>query len=135
MRADIQIISPYHSSLALNRGGLPEGSSCRHSDPIRYFVSGASHPVISATVARPRRDQQEHTGYSTDKLTNCKYTQLRDIVSQLTPAITRRQGMMDWPSAYSQTPNKVEVLEQPRAPACRRAWLYWVLWYQHLHKL
>ena len=64
MRTDVQLISPYHSSLALNRGGFPEGSSCYHSDPIRYVVRGASHPVISATVARPRRDQQEHAGYS-----------------------------------------------------------------------
>jgi hypothetical protein len=88
MRADVQMSSPYHSSLLLNRGGFPEGSACHHFDPIRYVVRGASHPVISATVARPRRDQQEHTGYSTGKLTNCKYTQLRDIVSQLTPELT-----------------------------------------------
>ena len=29
---------------------------CHHFDLIRYVVSGASHPVISATVARPPRD-------------------------------------------------------------------------------
>ena len=84
MRADILLISPYHSSLALNRGGLPEGSSCHHSDPIRYVVRGASHPVISATVARPHRDQQEHAGYSPEGITLCNYTQLCDFVSQLT---------------------------------------------------
>ncbi|MFX0200481.1 MAG: hypothetical protein ACFFCW_30555, partial [Candidatus Hodarchaeota archaeon] len=54
MRTDIHMCSPEYSSLALNRGGVPEGSSCRHSDPIRYVVRGASHPVISATAARPR---------------------------------------------------------------------------------
>ncbi len=89
MRADIQISSPYHSSLALNRGGFPEGSACHHFDPIRYVVRGASHPVISATVARPRRDQQEHAGCSTFSITACKYTQLRDIVSRLTLRVSR----------------------------------------------
>jgi hypothetical protein len=34
---------------------LPEGLSCRHSNPIRYIVSEASHPVISATAARSPR--------------------------------------------------------------------------------
>jgi hypothetical protein len=43
--------------LALNGGGFPEGFSCHHSNPIRYIVRGASHPVICATVARPRRDR------------------------------------------------------------------------------
>jgi len=71
MRADIQLLSPYHPSLALNRGDLPEGSSCHHSDPIRYIVRGASHPVISATAARPRRDRQEHAGYSSGGITTC----------------------------------------------------------------
>ena len=71
MRADIQLISPYHSSLALNRGGFPEGSACHHFDPIRYVVREASHPVISATAARPRRDRQEHAGYSPGGLTAC----------------------------------------------------------------
>jgi hypothetical protein len=68
MRTDVHMCSPYHSSLALHRGGVPEGSSCRHSDPIRYVVRGASHPVISATAARPRRDRQEHAEYY---LTTC----------------------------------------------------------------
>jgi len=54
---DIQLISPYHPSLALNGGGFSDGFSCLHSNPFRYFVSGASHPVIRATVARPRRDR------------------------------------------------------------------------------
>jgi hypothetical protein len=84
MRADIQLFSPYHSSLALNRGGFSEGSACHHFDPIRYIIRGASHPVISATVARPRRDQQEHAGCSTTNITTCKHTQLRDIVPRLT---------------------------------------------------
>jgi len=66
MRADIQLFSPYHSSLALNRGGFPEGSACYHFDPIRYVVRRASHPVISATAARLRRDRQEYAGYSPD---------------------------------------------------------------------
>jgi hypothetical protein len=34
---------------------LPEGFVCRHLNPIRYIVREASHPVISATVARSRR--------------------------------------------------------------------------------
>jgi hypothetical protein len=68
----------------LDRRGVPEGSSCHHSDPIRYVVRGASHPVISAKVARPRRDQQEHAEYSPKSVTLCKYTQLCDFVSQLT---------------------------------------------------
>jgi len=55
-RTSLCLISPYCPSLALNRMKLPEGSSCRHSDPIRYFVREAPHPVISATVARSRRE-------------------------------------------------------------------------------
>ena len=115
--------SPYHSSLALNRGDFPEGSSCHHFDPIRYVVRGASHPVIRlrqgyaatcpsspglrrdvsvfakatprqviATVARPRRDRQEHAGYYTIDITNCKYTQLCDIVSQITVELWNRES-------------------------------------------
>ncbi len=57
----------------LSGGGFPEGSACHHFDPIRYVVRGASHPDISATVARPRRDQQEHAGYFPDGITICKY--------------------------------------------------------------
>ena len=74
----------------LSGGGFSEESSCHHSDPIRYFVRGASHPVNSATVARPRRDQQEHTGYSPEDINLCNYTQLRNFVSQLTPQISGR---------------------------------------------
>jgi hypothetical protein len=63
-----QSLYPYPASRSidpdLSGGGFPEGSSCRHFDPIRYFVRGASHPVNSATAARPRRDWQEHAGYS-----------------------------------------------------------------------
>jgi hypothetical protein len=36
----IQLISPYCPALALNRTEFPEGFSCRHSNPIRYVVSG-----------------------------------------------------------------------------------------------
>ena len=74
----IDLISPYHPSLALNGGGFPDGFSCHHSNPVRYIVRGASHPVISATVARPRRDRQEHAGYSRQVP---EYIQLCDIVS------------------------------------------------------
>ena len=77
MRMDIQISSPYHSSLALNRGGFPEGSACHHFDPIRHIVRGASHPVISATVARPRRDRQEHAEY---------YKEQKNLINTLTYA-------------------------------------------------
>ena len=56
---DIHLLSPYHPTLALNRGGFPEGFSCHHSNPIRYIVRRASHPVISETVAGLRRIQQE----------------------------------------------------------------------------
>ena len=54
---DIHLVSPYHPSLGLNRGGFSDGFSCPHSNPFRYIVRGASHPVIRATVARPRRDR------------------------------------------------------------------------------
>ena len=76
--ADIQLISPYHPSLALNGGGFPDGFSCRHSNPIRYIVRGASHQPHSARQARPRRDRQEHAGYYRQVP---EYTQLSDIVS------------------------------------------------------
>jgi len=62
--SDIQISSPYHPSLALNGGGLPDGFSCHHLNPIRYIVREASHRPHSAWQARPRRDQQEHAVYS-----------------------------------------------------------------------
>lgn len=55
-RTALCLISPYCPSLALIRMELPEGSSCRHSDPCRYIVREASHPVITATVARSRRE-------------------------------------------------------------------------------
>jgi hypothetical protein len=88
MLEDIQIFSPYHLSLALNRGGFPDGLSCHHFNPIRYIVRGASYPVISATVARPRRDQQEHAEYSQVNKISFKYTHLGDIVSQLTSKVS-----------------------------------------------
>jgi hypothetical protein len=84
---DIQIFSPYHSSLALNRGGFPEGLSCRHFNPIRYVVREASHPVISATAARSRRDRQKHAEYLKEHYFS-KYNHLCDFVSQLTICIT-----------------------------------------------
>ncbi len=74
----IQLISPYRPSLALNGGGFPDGFSCRHSNPFRYIVRGASHQPHSAWQARPRRDRQEHAGYSRQIP---EYTQLCDFVS------------------------------------------------------
>ncbi len=62
--ADIQLISPYHPSLALNGGGFPERFACYHLNLIRYIVRGASHQPHSAWQARPRRDRQEHAEYS-----------------------------------------------------------------------
>jgi len=61
---DLHLISPYHPTLALNGGEFPEGLACHHLSPIRYVVRRASHPVISATVARLRRVRQEHAGFS-----------------------------------------------------------------------
>lgn len=75
---DIQLVSPYHPSLALNGGGFPDGFSCRHSNPVRYIVREASHQPHNARQARPRRDRQEHAGYSRHAP---EYTQLCDIVS------------------------------------------------------
>ncbi len=49
---DLCLLSPYCPILALNRVGFPEGSLPRGFFPIRYIVRRASHPVISATVAR-----------------------------------------------------------------------------------
>ena len=71
---------------------FPEGFSCRHSNPVRYIVRGASHPVISATVARPRRRlagiRQVHVYYhSVTEITfpyNNIHIQSCDIVPQLT---------------------------------------------------
>jgi len=84
--SDIQISSPYHPSLALNGGGLPDGFSCHHLNPIRYIVRGASHRPHSAWQARPRRVRQEHAEYSRE-LT--EYTQLGDIVSHPNVEISR----------------------------------------------
>ena len=67
-RAALRLISPYCPILALNRMEFPEGSSCHQWNPIRYIVRGASHPVISATIARPRRrlagTRQVHVYYN-----------------------------------------------------------------------
>lgn len=91
--AGVQLSSPYHPTLALNRGGFPEGLACHHLSPIRYIVRRASHPVISATVARLRRVRQEHAGYSRYQP---EYTQLCDIVSHPNVALCcgrpRRKG-------------------------------------------
>ena len=54
-RAALCLFSPYCPPLALNRTELPEGSSCYHSDPIRYIVREASHQSHSARPARSRR--------------------------------------------------------------------------------
>ena len=83
---DIQLISPYHPTLVLNRGGFPEGFSCHHLNPIRYVVRGASHPIISAMVARPRRVRQEHAGYYNYSNT----LKLCDFVSHQNDKVSRR---------------------------------------------
>ena len=91
-RAALRLISPYCPILALNRMEFPEGFSCRHSNPIRYIVRGASHPVISATVARPRRRLagicQVHVHYnSIDEIAfpyNNIHIQSCDFVSRIT---------------------------------------------------
>ena len=97
-RAALRLISPYCLILALNRMEFPEGFSCRHSNPIRYIVRGASHPVISATVARPRRRLagifQVHVYYRSLTKNAFPYNNIHiqscDIVSQLTSQITGR---------------------------------------------
>jgi hypothetical protein len=50
---DIHLVSPYHPSLGLNRGGFSDGFSCHHSNPFRYIVRGASHPVIQRNSSTP----------------------------------------------------------------------------------
>ena len=95
----IQISSPYHLSLALNRGRFPEGFSRHRSNPIRYIVRRASHPVISPTVARLRRDRQEHAGYSRQLP---GYTQLCDFVSQHNYQLSR-------PAFWASAPAKVRL--------------------------
>ncbi len=37
---DIQLISPYHPSPALNGGGFSEGFACHRLNPIRYIIAG-----------------------------------------------------------------------------------------------
>ena len=54
-RTVLCVFSPYCPALALNRRKLPEGFACRHLNPIRYVVRGASHQPHSAWPARPRR--------------------------------------------------------------------------------
>jgi len=87
----VQLISPYHPSLALNGGGFPDGFSCRHSNPIRYVVRGASHQPHNAWQARPRRDRQEHAGYSRQVP---EYIQLCDIVSHLSSPLQAPTGFL-----------------------------------------
>ncbi len=69
----IQTLHHIILSLALHRGGVPEGSSCHHFDLIRYGVREASHPVISTTAARSRRDQEEQTEYSINTYNTITY--------------------------------------------------------------
>jgi hypothetical protein len=45
---NIQLISPYHPSQVLNGVGFSEGFACRHLNPIRYIVRGASHQLHNA---------------------------------------------------------------------------------------
>ena len=87
--AILYLISPYHPTLALNGGGFPEGFACHHLNPIRYVVRRASHPVISATVARLRRVRQEHAGFYKIIL---EYTQLCDIVSHHNEKLSRSRA-------------------------------------------
>ena len=102
-RAALRLISPYCLILALNRMEFPEGFSCRHSNPIRYIVRGASHPVISATVARPRRRLagifQVHVYYRSLTKNAFPYNNIHiqscDIVSQLTSQITGSKKQSD----------------------------------------
>ncbi len=106
---DIQLLSPYHPTLALNGGGFPEGFACHHLNPFRYIVRRASHPVISATVARLRRVRQEHAGYYYHYL---KYTQLNCATScrtsgrlgtlrSLSPLRTVRESFPSYGSSIS----------------------------------
>ncbi len=61
--------------------GFLEGFSRRRSNPIRYIVGEASHPVISATVARsPREPVGIHRVYSVVQ-NNLLYIQSCDFVS------------------------------------------------------
>ena len=91
MREVLQLISPYYPILALNRMEFPEGFACHHLNPIRYIVREASHPVISATVARPlRRLVGIHQVYVNMCPFNYIHIQLCDIVSRLTPKLSFR---------------------------------------------
>jgi len=74
-------------------GGFPEGFSCHHSDPIRYIVRRASHPVISATVARLRNFPapgagllQVSTRVQSNRATSCRTPTLKS------PAGVERSG-------------------------------------------
>ncbi len=79
---------PYCPTLALNRMGFPEGFSCRHSNPIRYIVGEASHPVNSATVARsPRESVEIHRVYSVSYI-YLLYIQSCNIVSHANVKLT-----------------------------------------------
>jgi hypothetical protein len=98
-RAALRLISPYRPILALNRMEFPEGFFCHQSNPIRYIVRGASHPVISATVARPRRrlagTRQVHVYYSSIPKKAFPYNNIHiqscDFVSQITLQFSRRR--------------------------------------------
>jgi hypothetical protein len=73
----------------LYRTEFPEGSSCHHSNPIRYIVGEASHPVISATVAcSPRGPVGIHRVYSIYR-NYLLYLQSCDFVSHHNIGITR----------------------------------------------
>jgi hypothetical protein len=75
--------------VALNRMGFPEGFSCRHSNPIRYIVGEASHPVNSATVARsPRESVEIHRVYSVSYI-YLLYIQSCNIVSHCNGELSR----------------------------------------------
>ena len=82
---DIQLISPYHPTLALNRGGFPEGFSCHHLKPDsvrcpRGFAPRHQRNGQHACVGSGK----EHTGYY-NYLNTLK---LCDIVSQFNDKLT-----------------------------------------------
>ena len=85
-RLTLELISPYHPALALNRVKLSERSHPHRILPIRYIVGRASHPIISAMVAcRPRGQMGIHLVLSsTDKSFLFQHIKLHNIVSQIT---------------------------------------------------
>ena len=89
----------------LDRVGFPEGFSRRRSNPIRYIVREASHPVISATAARsPRGPVGIHRVYSVYQ-NYLLYLQPCDFVSHANTSFTGRYTdgwlMMNSPRSHN----------------------------------